>query len=58
MADWLVAGAKLVWVIDPERTEARVYRPDGSLSLVSGHGALGGEEVLPGFSCRLQDVLT
>jgi len=26
VAEWLGAGTSLVWVIDPQRTEARVYR--------------------------------
>jgi Uma2 family endonuclease len=57
IADWLSAGARLVWVIDPERAEARVYRPDGSLSIVSGDGSLDGEDVLPGFSVTLEEML-
>ena len=57
VADWLGAGTKLVWVIDPERSEARVYRRDGSLSILQEHDSLDGEDVLPGFSCRLQAVL-
>jgi len=57
VADWLGAGTKLVWVIDPERSEARVYRSDGSLSILQEHDSLDGEDVLPGFSCRLQAVL-
>ncbi len=56
-ADWLGAGTKLVWVIDPERSEARVYRRDRSLSLLQEHDSLDGEDVLPGFSCSLQAVL-
>src|SRR6266705_1786112 len=57
VADWLGAGTKLVWVIDPERSEARVYRQDGSLSILQEHDSLDGEDVLPGFSCPLRDVL-
>jgi len=57
VADWLGAGTKLVWVIDPERSEARVYRRDGSLSILQEHDSLDGEDVLPGFSCRLQALL-
>jgi len=30
VADWLSAGARLVWVVDPERRVARVYRQDGA----------------------------
>ena len=57
VADWLGAGTQLVWVIDPERLEARVYRRDGSLSLLQEHDSLDGEDVLPGFSCGLRSIL-
>ena len=57
MADWLAAGTRLVWVVDPQRREARVYRQDGSLAVLGDDDALDGEDVLPGFSCRLGDVL-
>ena len=57
VADWLAAGVKLVWVIDPLRNQARVYRPDGSLSLIEETGALDGEDVLPGFTCTLKEIV-
>jgi Uma2 family endonuclease len=57
VADWLGAGTKLVCVIDPERSEARVHRQDGSLAVLREHDSLDGEDVLPGFSCPLWDVL-
>jgi Uma2 family endonuclease len=53
---WLDAGVRLVWVIDPGRAEAHVHRPDGSLTVIDADGALDGEDVLPGFTCRLSDV--
>src|SRR6266516_2448340 len=56
VADWLAAGTKLVWVVDPERSEVRVYRYDGSLSVLREHDSLDGEDVLPGFTCPLSDV--
>lgn len=56
VSDWLNGGCTLVWVIDPERRSARVYRADGSESMVSADSALDGEEVVPGFGCRLQDL--
>jgi Uma2 family endonuclease len=58
VADWLAAGTKLVWVIDPERREVRVHRHDGSLSVLSESESLSGEDVLPGFSCPLRPVLS
>jgi Uma2 family endonuclease len=57
VADWLSAGTRLVWVLDPERRLARVYRHDGSQTLVTEEGALDGEDVLAGFSCPLVSIL-
>jgi len=57
VADWLSAGTRLVWVVDPERRLARVYRHDGSEAIVTAEGALDGEDVLPGFSCSLASIL-
>ena len=57
VADFLAAGARLVWVIDPERMEARVYRQDGSLAVLGEDDALDGEDVLPGFRCKVTQIL-
>ena len=57
VADWLKAGTRLVWVVDPLRVIARVYRADGSESLLGETDVLQGEEVLPGFTCAVSDVL-
>lgn len=57
VADWLSAGTRLVWVVDPERREALVYRQDGSLSILGSDDAFAGEDVLPGFACPLKDIL-
>ena len=57
VADWLSAGTKLVWVVDPERRLARVYRHDGSEAIVTANSALDGEDLLPGFSCSLASIL-
>jgi len=57
VGDWLEGGARVVWVIDPERRLARVYRHDGSESSINEEGHLDGEDVLPGFSCRFASIL-
>ena len=57
VADWLDAGTRLVWIIDPRRIEARLYRADGTLSILDGNASLDGEAVLPGFTCRLREIL-
>jgi Uma2 family endonuclease len=57
VGDWLDAGTRAVWVIDPERRQARVYRHDGTETIIDEAGQLDGEDVLPGFCCRLNSVL-
>ncbi len=57
VGDWLEAGARLVWVVDPERRIARIYRQDGAESVLNETEALVGEDVLPGFSCALSSIL-
>jgi Uma2 family endonuclease len=57
VADWLTAGTRLVWIVDPERRLARVYRHDGSETIVTADGALDGEDVLPGFACPLASLV-
>lgn len=51
--DWLKAGCRLVWVIDPLRRTGCVYRADGTLALLDEHDAFDGEEVVPGFRSEL-----
>lgn len=57
VGDWLSAGTRLVWVIDPLQQLARVYRHDGTQSTVAKQASLDGEDVLPGFSCALDAIL-
>ena len=53
VGDWLTAGTVLVWVVDPRRRRARVYRADGTESMIDESGAIDGEEVLTGFTLPL-----
>jgi len=57
VADWVNAGVLLVWVVDPVRRVARVYRPNGNHSQLTERDPLDGEDVLPGLSIPLADVL-
>jgi Uma2 family endonuclease len=57
VADWLNGGARLVWIVDPERRLGRVHRQDGSVTLLAESETLDGEDVVPGFSCPLATIL-
>ncbi len=56
VGDWLNAGARLVWVVDPVRVVARVYRADGSESVLGETDALRGEDLLAGFEYPLSAI--
>jgi Uma2 family endonuclease len=58
VGDWLNAGVRLVWIVDPARRLARVYRQDGSETLVTEAESFDGEEVVPGFTCSLGAILS
>jgi Uma2 family endonuclease len=57
VGEYLEAGVRLVWIIDPENRRAVIYRALSSVDRIDENGELDGEEVLPGFRCRLFDLL-
>jgi Uma2 family endonuclease len=57
VGEYLDAGSRLVWVIDPEARTAAVHRSLTDVRVLREADALEGEDVVPGFACRLADVL-
>lgn len=55
--EYLAAGVRLIWVINPITAVAIIHRADGTVAKVRGDQDLSGEDVIPGFQCRLSDVL-
>ena len=54
MQEYMENGCRLAWLINPKTEEARVYLPDGSVSVIHGfNNTLSGEDVLPGFTFDL-----
>ena len=51
VADWLSAGTRRVWVIDPARRVARNYNDDGTDRIITADESLDGEDGVPGFAC-------
>src|SRR5262249_26184321 len=54
--DYLRAGVKLVWVVRPAFPAVEVFRSDGTLSWLRAEDELSGEDVIPGFRCRVGDL--
>ena len=50
---YLQAGVPLVWVIDPKKFTATIFRQDEGPVTIGKDGVLDGEEILPGFSLPL-----
>jgi Uma2 family endonuclease len=57
VGEYLAAGVRLVWVIDPERRSAAAYRSPTDVREIGPSGSLDGEDVLPGFLCPLSDIV-
>lgn len=55
-SQFLQAGTRLVWLLDPRRRRATIQRADGSREVLREAQMLDGEDVVPGFRCRLGDV--
>lgn len=51
--EYLQAGVQLVWVINPQSRTVLVYRANGSIIGLREHDEISGENVLPGFRCRV-----
>jgi Uma2 family endonuclease len=54
--EYLASGVRLVWVINPQLRTIKVFRPDGTISPLKNGDTLSGEDVIPGFACKVSDL--
>lgn len=54
--EYVQAGVRLVWVVNPDEREIQVFRGNGTYQLVQNGDSLHGEDVVPGFSCTLAEL--
>ncbi|HXG12104.1 MAG TPA: Uma2 family endonuclease [Gemmataceae bacterium] len=54
--EYLRAGVRLVWVIHPQGRWVDVHRVQGPGTILRENDDLDGEDVLPGFRCRVGDL--
>ena len=54
--EYIRAGVKLIWVVYPHIHIVQVHRADGTSGRFRAHDELSGEEVLPGFRCKVEDL--
>jgi Uma2 family endonuclease len=56
LTDYREAGIPLVWVVSPRARTVLVRRLDGSANLLLESGELSGEDVVPGFTCKIAEL--
>lgn len=54
--DWLRAGVRLLWYVDPDTGTTAVYHA-GTVRYVGPDDVLDGADVVPGFQLRLRELL-
>jgi Uma2 family endonuclease len=54
--EWLAAGCRVVWVVDPTSQTISVYRDSRETSLLTTDDVLTAEDILPGFRLPVSDV--
>jgi Uma2 family endonuclease len=57
VGEYLQGGTRLLWLVDVEARKVTVYRALSDVSTRSADDPIDGEDVVPGFSCRLIDLL-
>jgi Uma2 family endonuclease len=57
LKEYLAKGVQIVWVIAPEDRTLTIYRTPDEGRLLHESATATGEDVLPGFTCRVSDLL-
>ena len=52
--DYFSAGARLVWLVEPDTATVRVHRSATDVEVIGADGDLDGSDVLPGFRCPVR----
>lgn len=54
--EYLRAGVNLLWIIYPSTRSVHIHRHDGSFTILGPDDKLSGEDVLPGFVCKVAEL--
>lgn len=54
--EWLSARASAVWVVNPKRKSVTVYRSQNNAVILMENDELEGQDVVPGFRCRVAEI--
>ena len=54
--EYLRAGVRIVWVVNPRTHTVQVYRLDQTVARLHEEDDLDGEDILPGFRCPVREI--
>jgi Uma2 family endonuclease len=54
--DYLDAGCRMVWVVSPRLRTVTTYRPGQAPAIVGEKQELDGQDVVPGFRCKVVEI--
>ena len=54
--EYLNAGARALWVVDPRRRTITDYRSLTDITILTENDTLDGTDIIPGFSCNVAEV--
>lgn len=57
MEQYIAAGVRLGWLIDPRHRRVTVYRPGQEPERLDNPSVLNGEDVMPGFEFRVGELI-
>src|SRR4051794_16690527 len=57
LKEYFAKGVRIVWVVAPEDRTLTIYRTDNEGRVLHESALVTGEDVLPGFACRVSDLL-
>ena len=56
IGEYLAAGSKVVWIVDPVRRTITVHRSRTDIAILTEKSTLDGDDVIPGFNCLVAEV--
>lgn len=56
VGEYLEAGVREVWILNPELSQVQVFRPDQPPTIVEAADELTSPVVLPSFRCRVSEI--
>jgi len=56
VAEYFRWGVRLVWLVDPDQQTVTVCHSPSAVTTLIAHEELSGEDVVPGFTCRVAEL--